>query len=152
MATHSSILTWRIPWTEEHRELQSMGLQRVRHNWVTNIHTQHQQQLEPSLVDYRFSINTSWMNEWMNEQTVGTQISVGIRDASMNQIKSLRCSELDRLKYACLRKGREGQRQKVKFYSGDCCGTLLSILAVFFLCFLSLSFLGRKSDTLLSAR
>ena len=32
MATHSSILAWRIPWTEEPGELQSMGLQRVRHD------------------------------------------------------------------------------------------------------------------------
>ena len=29
MATHSSILTWRIPWTEEHGGLQSKGLQKV---------------------------------------------------------------------------------------------------------------------------
>ena len=32
MATHSSILACRIPWTEEPDRLQSMGLQRVRHN------------------------------------------------------------------------------------------------------------------------
>ena len=32
MATHSSILVWRIPWTEEPGRLQSMGSQRVRHN------------------------------------------------------------------------------------------------------------------------
>ena len=32
MATHSSILAWRIPWREEPGRLQSMGLQRVRHN------------------------------------------------------------------------------------------------------------------------
>ena len=32
MATHSSILVWRIPWREEPSGLQSMGLQRVRHN------------------------------------------------------------------------------------------------------------------------
>jgi len=38
MATHSSILAWRIPWTEEPDGLQSMGLQRVRHDWVTNTH------------------------------------------------------------------------------------------------------------------
>ena len=31
MATNSSILAWRIPWTEEPGGLQSMGLQRVRH-------------------------------------------------------------------------------------------------------------------------
>ena len=30
MATHSSILAWKIPWTEEPGRLQSMGLQRVR--------------------------------------------------------------------------------------------------------------------------
>ena len=36
MATHSSTLAWRIPWTEEPGRLQSMGLQRVRHDWVTN--------------------------------------------------------------------------------------------------------------------
>ena len=32
MATHSSILAWRIPWTEESGRLQSMGLQTVRHD------------------------------------------------------------------------------------------------------------------------
>ena len=32
MATHSSILAWRIPWTEEPGELESMGSQRVRHD------------------------------------------------------------------------------------------------------------------------
>ena len=41
MATHSSILAWRIPWTEEPGGLQSMGWQRVRHNWVTNTFTYH---------------------------------------------------------------------------------------------------------------
>ena len=35
MTTHSSILAWRIPWTEEPGRLQSMGLQRVRNNLVT---------------------------------------------------------------------------------------------------------------------
>ena len=37
LATHSGILAWRIPWTEEPGGLQSMGSQRVRHNWVANI-------------------------------------------------------------------------------------------------------------------
>ena len=32
MATHSSILAWRIPWTEELGRLESMGLQKVRHD------------------------------------------------------------------------------------------------------------------------
>ena len=32
MATHSSLLAWKIPWTEKPDGLQSMGLQRVRHD------------------------------------------------------------------------------------------------------------------------
>jgi len=32
MATHSSILSWRVPWTEETGGLQFIGLQRVRHD------------------------------------------------------------------------------------------------------------------------
>ena len=37
MVTHSSILAWRIPWTEEPGKLQSTGSQRVGHNWVTSV-------------------------------------------------------------------------------------------------------------------
>ena len=36
MATHSRILAWRSPWTEELGRLQSMGLQRAGHDWATN--------------------------------------------------------------------------------------------------------------------
>ena len=36
MATHSNILAWEIPWTEETGGLQSMGCRRVRHNLATN--------------------------------------------------------------------------------------------------------------------
>ena len=35
MATYSSILAWRVPWTEEHGGLQSRGSQRVRHDFAT---------------------------------------------------------------------------------------------------------------------
>ena len=37
MAPHSSTLAWKIPWTEEPGRLQSMGLLRVRHDWVTSL-------------------------------------------------------------------------------------------------------------------
>ena len=37
--SHFIILAWRIPWTEESGGLQSMGLQRVGHDWATNIFT-----------------------------------------------------------------------------------------------------------------
>ena len=36
--THSSILAWRVAWTEEPGRLQSIGLQRVGHDWATNTH------------------------------------------------------------------------------------------------------------------
>ena len=39
MALHSSTLAWKIPWTEEPGRLQSVGLQRVVHDWVTSLHT-----------------------------------------------------------------------------------------------------------------
>ena len=37
MATHSSTLAWRIPWREEPGRLQSMGSQRVGHDWATSL-------------------------------------------------------------------------------------------------------------------
>ena len=39
MATHSSTLAWKIPWMEEPGRLQSMGSQRVGHDWVTTPYT-----------------------------------------------------------------------------------------------------------------
>ena len=41
MATHSSILAWEIPWTEEPAGLQSMGLQRVGHHLATKPQQQY---------------------------------------------------------------------------------------------------------------
>ena len=38
MATHPSTLAWKIPWTEEPCRLQSLGSQRVGHNWATSLH------------------------------------------------------------------------------------------------------------------
>ena len=40
-ATHSNILAWRIPWTEEPGGPQSTGSQRVRHDWTKNNLTFH---------------------------------------------------------------------------------------------------------------
>ena len=51
MSSHSSVLAWEIPWTEEPDRLQSMGSQGVRHNLVTQ---QQQQDIEDqySLIGY----------------------------------------------------------------------------------------------------
>ena len=52
MATHSSSLAWKIPHTEEPDRLQSMGSERVGHDWVTG-HTQHAHLYVPHLL-YQF--------------------------------------------------------------------------------------------------
>ena len=41
IATHSSTLAWKIPWTEESGRLQSMGWQRVGHEWATSLSLSH---------------------------------------------------------------------------------------------------------------
>ena len=41
MATHSSILAWRIPWTEELGGPPSMGSHRIGHDWATNTNKEY---------------------------------------------------------------------------------------------------------------
>ena len=50
MATHSSILAWRIPWTGEPARLQSTGLQRVGHDWATSLHSLVENDMEVSFM------------------------------------------------------------------------------------------------------
>ena len=58
MATHSSTIAWKIPWTEELGRLQSMGLQRVGHDWATS--------LSLSLFTQSFNpVNTNINNLWI---------------------------------------------------------------------------------------
>ena len=52
MATHSCILAWEIPWTEEPGRLQSTVLQRVRHNLVTNNHKRPFEQRRDVIRDF----------------------------------------------------------------------------------------------------
>ena len=59
MATHSSILAWRIPCTEEPGGLQSRGSQRVRHNWTKHTHTPEWKETTCILVVYRL-VNPHW--------------------------------------------------------------------------------------------
>ena len=54
MAAHSSILAWRIPWTEEPAGPQSMGLRRARHDWATN--TFHYSYTERCLLKHGFKL------------------------------------------------------------------------------------------------
>ena len=50
MATHASILVWKIPWTEEPGELQSMGSQRLTHDWATKHAHKYEQNKSPSVL------------------------------------------------------------------------------------------------------
>ena len=56
MATHSGILVWKIPWMKEPIRLQSMGLQRIGHNWATALNSSHTSAslLMSSLVGFLF--------------------------------------------------------------------------------------------------
>ena len=53
-ATHSSILAWGFPWTEEHSRLLSMGVQRVRHNWAARHST------------YNFFFLAAFLRHWQS--------------------------------------------------------------------------------------
>ena len=59
MATYSSTLAWKIPWTEEHGRLQSMGLQRVEHELATE-----QQQ---KLSDREINDDKTWQDLYLQE-------------------------------------------------------------------------------------
>ena len=59
-ATHSSILTWRIPWTEEPGGLQSIGLQKVGHDW-SNLACIQIYILEYVYALFSFAVQNSWL-------------------------------------------------------------------------------------------
>ena len=80
MATHSSFLAWRIPWTEEPSKLQSMGSQRVwvhkepdtteRLTLLSSQLTKHRKQLHPSTTKYaiyleQFTTEKSVTRVWL---------------------------------------------------------------------------------------
>ena len=58
MVTHSSILAWRIPWTEEPGGLQSAGSQRVGHNWATSLSLSLTRELD---ICPAFLIQVTWL-------------------------------------------------------------------------------------------
>ena len=81
MATHCSILAWRIPWTEESGGLQSMGWQRVGHDWVANTFTGHLKLLDEgpiSRIELSSEISPNNMGSmwWGNLAGLGYQRSL----------------------------------------------------------------------------
>ena len=71
MVTHASVLAWRIPWTEEPSGLQSMGLQRVRHDWTFFTEPAERVRLRPysrrrniALTSLWFQIRIQFLMRW----------------------------------------------------------------------------------------
>ena len=62
MAIHSSTLAWKTPWTEEPDRLQSMGSQRVRHNWATSLSLPSICKFKSAFLSGKFSSVTSSNN------------------------------------------------------------------------------------------
>ena len=78
MATQSSILAWKIPWTEEPGRLQSMGSQRVGHNWETSLHSLHSHHtlsLEKEMETWSSILawKIPWTEELRGQQSMGSQ-------------------------------------------------------------------------------
>ena len=63
MATHSSTLAWRIPWREEPGRLQSMGSQRVGHDWATSLHYQAESVTSADQEVPRWLVKTAFLGE-----------------------------------------------------------------------------------------
>ena len=78
MATHSSILAWKIPWTEEPGRLQSMGSLRIGHDWAT--FTFHFHELEKEMATY--SSVLAWRIPGMGE--TGGLLSMGLHRVRHN--------------------------------------------------------------------
>ena len=74
MATHSSTLAQKIPWTEEPGRLQSLELQRVEHNWATSLFT---------LFSF-YTVSSSWAGTMVNFFWIVPFISIKISWKSVN--------------------------------------------------------------------
>ena len=64
MATHPSILAWKIPWTEEPGGLQSTRWQREGHDWVTNTFTFNGLQFQSETSNVYFNVYSSKFRHW----------------------------------------------------------------------------------------
>ena len=81
MATHSSILAWRIPWTEEPGGLQSMGSQRVGHNWATSLSLSHTSKVMLKILQARLQ---QYMNHELPDVQAGFRKGRGTSDLIAN--------------------------------------------------------------------
>ena len=87
MATHSSNLTQKIPWTEELGSLQSMGSQRVRHDSVTSLHFTS---LQSGCTTRRLKKSFIFSKSERKKKTKPLPISSNIQKGEKRQIKKFR--------------------------------------------------------------
>ena len=77
MATYSSILAWRIPWTEEPGGLQFISWQRVGHDWVTKFSLFHFSQSENGFCTFKntgLSVPIGLWHSWCRGHKVECQV------------------------------------------------------------------------------
>ena len=78
MATHSSTLAWKIPWTEEPCRLQSMGSQRIGHDWTTS--------LTLSILWHCLSLGLEWKLNFLHHMaTAEFSKNAGLLSAALSQ-------------------------------------------------------------------
>ena len=92
MATHSSILAWRIPWMEESGGLQSTGSQRVGHDWVTfrqHIKKQRHYFANKVLSSQSYGFSSSHVSTWeldYKESWVPMLLNCGVGEDSWESL------------------------------------------------------------------
>ena len=76
MATHSSILAWRIPWKEEPGGLQSTGLQRVGHDWATSLSLSWSFFKKCGIVplDFYYTLKGKWSKSRRNKSKCSAEV------------------------------------------------------------------------------
>ena len=112
MATHSNILAWRIPWTEEPGGLQSTGLQRVRHDWATSLCMIS----IPTLIKVQFMVHTLKIYKYTHTHThthTHTQnykaFPAAMRETQLRsqEVGKVRKENGNPLQYSCLENSKD---------------------------------------------
>ena len=110
MATHSSILAWKIPWTEKPGGVHSLGSQRVRHNWAcTHVHThthKYIQEVRVKVFPGGSEVKASAHNAGDLGLIPGSGRSPG--EGNSNPLRSPGEGNSNPLQYSCLENPMEG--------------------------------------------
>ena len=100
MATHSSILAWRNPWTEEPGGLQPMGSQRVGHDWTTKHSTWQTKTFDPSFLTVYTKINPKWIKD-LNVKARTTEL-LGFSGGASGKESTCQCRRRQRREFYTL--------------------------------------------------